>query len=128
MKYITDYVKTYNDLGLSEVYKEVHNRTARTKRSLNRMVKHLESSSNTRNTLKQYVKIITEQNKQVKTRTRALIIIPKMVDRIVRVYDGRKYVPVKIIAQNTGRYLGQLIPTRTCNPHSTKGTKPIKRT
>ncbi len=57
----------------------------------------------------------------VKTHCRDMIIIPQMVGKTLRVYNGKEYLPVMIIASMLGHYLGEFSPTRKGVAHSAAG-------
>ena len=60
-------------------------------------------------------------NKQIKTHLRDLIIVPKMIDMQIYVYNGRVYNPVKIIAEMLGHRLGEFSVTRGKVSHGAPG-------
>lgn len=57
----------------------------------------------------------------VKTHCRDMIIIPQMVGKTLRVYNGKEYLPLTIIASMLGHYLGEFSPTRKGVAHSAAG-------
>ena len=57
----------------------------------------------------------------VKTHCRDMVIIPEMVDKTVMVYDGKTFVPVKIIAEMLGHRLGEFALSRRVVRHSSPG-------
>ncbi|HLD40081.1 MAG TPA: 30S ribosomal protein S19 [Candidatus Nanoarchaeia archaeon] len=57
----------------------------------------------------------------VKTHCRDMIIVPVMVGKTLRVYNGKEYVPVMIIASMLGHYLGEFSHTRHGVTHSAAG-------
>jgi len=57
----------------------------------------------------------------VKTHCRDMIIVPKMVGKTLRVYNGKEYLPVMVIASMLGHYLGEFSHTRKGVAHSAAG-------
>lgn len=57
----------------------------------------------------------------VKTHCRDMIIVPVMVGKTLRVYNGKEYLPITIIASMLGHYLGEFSPTRKGVAHSAAG-------
>lgn len=53
----------------------------------------------------------------MKTRSRSSLIIPEFVGYTIHVYNGRKYIPVKIVDEMVGRKLGEFSPTRNFRAH-----------
>ncbi len=56
-----------------------------------------------------------------KTHVRSMIILPEMVGRSVKVYSGKEFVPVAIIAEMLGHYLGEFVQTRKKVVHHAPG-------
>ena len=57
----------------------------------------------------------------VKTHCRDMVVVPHMVGKTLRVYNGKEYVPVLIIASMLGHYLGEFSHTRKGVTHSAAG-------
>ena len=57
----------------------------------------------------------------VKTHCRDMIIVPQMVGKTLRVYNGKEYLPVMVTAQMLGHYLGEFSHTRKGVAHSAAG-------
>ena len=57
----------------------------------------------------------------VKTHCRDMIVVPVMVGKTLRIYNGKEYVPVLIIASMLGHYLGEFSHTRKGVTHSAAG-------
>lgn len=111
MKIIKDYNKAFEQLGLEDSYKRVYNRVSRVKRSLKRLKQKLEEPY-TRNVIKQYYKIYLNK-KMPKIRCKSLIVLDFMVDKIVAIYNGKKYISIKVKEEMLGRYLKEFVQTRT---------------
>ena len=57
------------------------------------------------------------ENKIVKTWSRASTILPSFVGHTIAIHDGRKHVPVYITEDMVGHKLGEFVPTRTFKGH-----------
>ena len=58
------------------------------------------------------------EEKVVKTWSRASTIFPEMVGHTIAVHDGRKHVPVFVSEDMVGHKLGEFAPTRTFKGHA----------
>ncbi len=54
---------------------------------------------------------------EIKTWSRASMIIPEMVGLTIKVHNGRTHVPVYITENMVGHRLGEFAPTRTFRQH-----------
>lgn len=54
----------------------------------------------------------------IKTKFRNNFIIPEFVGMIFHVYNGKRYIPVKVRESMIGFKLGEFSPTRTYRGHS----------
>ena len=57
----------------------------------------------------------------VKTHCRDMIIVPEMVDRTLKVYSGKDWVPVTITVEMLGHRLGEFALSRKVVRHSSPG-------
>lgn len=57
----------------------------------------------------------------VRTHCRDVIILPEMVGKTVKVYSGKEFVPVLIIAEMLGHYLGEFVLSRRKVVHHAPG-------
>ena len=57
----------------------------------------------------------------VKTHCRDMVIIPEMVGKTIRIYSGKEFVPVIIITEMLGHYLGEFVLTRKKVVHHAPG-------
>ncbi len=70
-----------------------------------------------------------KKGKPIKTHNREFVIVPQMVGMQIHVYNGNKFIPVKISEEMVGHRLGEFASTRAKVKHSkagvgaTKGTK-----
>lgn len=69
------------------------------------------------------------KGKSIRTHSRDLIIVPKLIGMRIHIYNGQKFLPVDIIPEMLGHKFGELSLTRSKVNHgkagigSTKGTK-----
>lgn len=70
---------------------------------------------------KALMKRIEEGENNVKTHCRDMVIVPQMVGKTLRVYNGKEYLPIAIIAQMLGHFLGEFSHTRKGVAHSAAG-------
>ena len=59
--------------------------------------------------------------KNIETHCRDMIILPEMVGAIIKVHQGREFVPVMIEPDMIGHYLGEFTFTRKKVAHSAPG-------
>ena len=57
----------------------------------------------------------------VRTHCRDMIVIPEMVGTTFGIYDGHKFVEVKITPEMLGHYFGEFAPTRQRVQHGDPG-------
>ncbi len=61
------------------------------------------------------------KNKPIRTHLRHLIIAPQLVNLTINVYNGKDFVPVRIIEEMLGRRLGEFSVTRMKVKHGAAG-------
>ncbi len=66
-------------------------------------------------------KIESNPKKNIRTQCRDIIILPKMVGLTIYVHNGKAYIPVTILPEMVGFYLGEFTLTRTRVKHSAPG-------
>jgi len=59
--------------------------------------------------------------KPIKTHLRDIVIVPRMVDMTIQVYNGKTFVPVKITGEMLGHRLGEFSITRSRVKHGAAG-------
>ena len=91
---------------------------SRARRKLNRGLTHVE-----RKLLEKL-----EKKDNVKTHARAMIVLPSMVGKTVRVYNGKEFVPVTIMPEMIGHRLGEFAMTRKRVQHSAPGVGATRST
>jgi small subunit ribosomal protein S19 len=57
----------------------------------------------------------------IKTHNRDMIVIPEMVGRTIRIYDGKEFLSVTIQPEMLGHYLGEFALTRKSVKHTGPG-------
>jgi len=59
----------------------------------------------------------------IKTHVRDLVILPEMVGLTIAVYNGKEFVPIRIVPQMIGHYLGEFSHTTKIVQHGEPGLK-----
>ncbi|MGC9529720.1 MAG: 30S ribosomal protein S19 [Candidatus Bipolaricaulaceae bacterium] len=54
---------------------------------------------------------------EIRTWSRASMVTPDMVGMVIRVHNGRSFVPVRVTEAMIGHRLGEFAPTRTFRGH-----------
>ena len=62
-----------------------------------------------------------QKSKTIKTHLRHLVVVPKMVGLVILIYNGKQYVPARIIPEMIGHRLGEFSVTRTKVQHGAPG-------
>ncbi|MFH1072942.1 MAG: 30S ribosomal protein S19 [Nanoarchaeota archaeon] len=62
-----------------------------------------------------------ETKKAPKTHARDMIVLPSMVGKIVRIHNGREFIPVTLEEDMIGLYFGSLVLTRRRVMHNAPG-------
>ncbi len=70
---------------------------------------------------KKLIKSIEQENKNLKTHCRDLVIIPSMLGQTIKVYNGKEFLPVMITLEMLGHYLGEFSLSRKVVSHSAAG-------
>ena len=70
---------------------------------------------------KALMKRVEAGENNVKTHCRDMVIVPAMVGKTLRIYNGKEYLPTVITAQMLGHYLGEFSHTRKGVTHSAAG-------
>ncbi len=61
------------------------------------------------------------KNKPIRTHSRNLVIVPRMVEMVIYVHDGKQYKQIKIIPEMIGHKLGEFAQTRGKVQHGAPG-------
>lgn len=67
------------------------------------------------------MKKIREKQKNIKTHSKEIIILPEMVGSIIKVHTGNSFSEVRIQEEMLGRCLGEFVSTRKRVQHSAPG-------
>jgi len=59
----------------------------------------------------------------IRTHVRDLVILPEMIGLTIAVYNGKEFVPVRIVPQMIGHYLGEFSHTTKIVQHGEPGLK-----
>ncbi|ADI32528.1 30S ribosomal protein S19 [Staphylothermus hellenicus] len=68
-------------------------------------------------------KKLTGKKAIIKTHVRDMIILPEMVGLTIAVYNGKEFIPVRIVPEMIGHYLGEFSPTTKRVQHGEPGLK-----
>lgn len=69
---------------------------------------------------KAFIKKIAKKD-NVETHLREMIVLPAMVGKTIKIHSGKEFVPIMIIPEMIGMYLGELVMTRRKVEHSAPG-------
>ena len=64
---------------------------------------------------------IRSNEKNIKTHCRDMVVLPEMVGVMIKIYQGKEFVPILIEAEMIGHYLGEFVMTRKKVAHSAPG-------
>lgn len=67
------------------------------------------------------LKKIEADDKNIKTHCRNMIILPNMIGKMIKVYNGKEYVPIVITSEMLGHRFGEFSHTRKMVTHSSAG-------
>ncbi|MBU0980691.1 MAG: 30S ribosomal protein S19 [Nanoarchaeota archaeon] len=70
---------------------------------------------------KKLLKDIRKGKKNIKTHCRNFIILPEMVDKVIKVHNGKAFLDIMIQPEMVGHYLGEFALTRHKVSHSAPG-------
>jgi len=63
----------------------------------------------------------SSKNKLIKTQTRELVVVPKMIGYKIGIYSGKIYAPTELTIEMLGHRLGEFCATRNKVKHGTAG-------
>jgi small subunit ribosomal protein S19 len=69
---------------------------------------------------------LQKSRKDVKTHCRDMLILPEMIDKTIRVYSGKIFVPVTCTIEMLGHRLGEFALSRKTVKHSSAGVGATK--
>ncbi len=70
---------------------------------------------------KRVLKKLKENKNNIKTHCRDMIIVPEMVNKTIKIFSGKEFVPVLIMPEMLGHYLGEFVMTRKKVAHHAPG-------
>ncbi|MBI2662520.1 30S ribosomal protein S19 [Candidatus Woesearchaeota archaeon] len=70
---------------------------------------------------KRLLKKVEANDPDIKTHCRDMIIMPAMIGKTIKVYNGKEYVMVLIMPDMIGHFLGEFSHTRKSVTHSSAG-------
>jgi small subunit ribosomal protein S19 len=70
---------------------------------------------------KALIKSVKTSKKPVKTQCRSMIVLPEMVNKTIKIHNGRTFEDVLIQPEMIGHYLGEFMLTRKRVQHSAPG-------
>jgi small subunit ribosomal protein S19 len=62
-----------------------------------------------------------QKGKQIRTHSREIVIVPRMIGMKINIHDGRNFVPIDINQEMLGHRLGEFAPTRSKVKHGAAG-------
>ena len=104
--------KTFEDLKKMSINEFANLLPARQRRTLKRGFNDANNS---------FLKKIRKDKPYVETHCRDMIILPEMVGKLIKVHNGKEFLPVTIEMGMIGHYLGEFSPTRKKVAHSAPG-------
>lgn len=75
---------------------------------------------------KKLLENIRTKSKVVKTHCRTMPILPEMVDKTIKVYNGKDFVEITIQPEMVGHIIGEYSPSRKSIKHSSPGVGATK--
>lgn len=70
---------------------------------------------------KSLLKGVEIDDKNINTHCRDMVILPVMLGKTIRIYNGKDYLPLIITIEMLGHYLGEFSLTRKMVAHSSAG-------
>jgi ribosomal protein S19(archaeal)/S15(eukaryotic) len=62
-----------------------------------------------------------KKGKVIRTHSRDIVIVPEMVGLTINVYNGKEFLPVKVVSEMLGHRLGEFSLTRKPTKHGAPG-------
>lgn len=104
--------KTSDELGKMSLNEVMLLFPARERRSLKRGLSEQQ---------KILLKHIRAKKGDIETHCKDMIVLPEMVGMVIKIHNGKEFVPVSIQEEMIGHYLGEFIMTRKKVEHSAPG-------
>lgn len=70
---------------------------------------------------KKFLERLKQNGPNIRTHCRDMVVIPIMIGKLVKIYNGKEFFPVKITQDMLGRYLGEFALTRKKVEHHAPG-------
>jgi small subunit ribosomal protein S19 len=70
---------------------------------------------------KKLLEKIKNNDKNIKTHSRDMVVLPEMVGHVIKVYNGKEFVNITIVEEMLGHFLGEFAMTRKKGEHSAPG-------
>lgn len=86
--------------------------TSRARRSLERGLTSAQES---------LMKKIAKNEKNIRTHCRDMVIVPEMLGKQIKVYNGKEFIAVDITLEKIGHFLGEFALSRKVVSHSAAG-------
>lgn len=67
------------------------------------------------------LKRIRAKKGDIETHCKDMIVLPEMVGRVIKIHNGKEFVPVTVQEEMIGHYLGEFVITRKKVEHSAPG-------
>ncbi|MBU0536380.1 MAG: 30S ribosomal protein S19 [Nanoarchaeota archaeon] len=64
---------------------------------------------------------IRKNRQNIETHCRDMVILPEMVDKVIKVHNGKEFFPVRIMPEMIGHVLGEFALTRKRITHNAPG-------
>lgn len=64
---------------------------------------------------------VDQDDKNIMTHCRDMVIVPSMIGKTIKVYTGKEYLPVMITLEMLGHYLGEFAMSRKIVTHGAAG-------
>ncbi len=64
---------------------------------------------------------VKKNKANIKTHCRDMVILPEMIGKTIKVYNGKEFAPIIIVEDMIGHYLGEYALTRQRVEHSAPG-------
>jgi small subunit ribosomal protein S19 len=102
-------IEELEKMSLEEFLKLVNSRAKR----------HLKRNKN--DVFYQNIEKNIKPDKPIRTHRRDIIVVPKMVGKMIYVYNGKEFLPVEVSNEMLGHYLGEFAFTRKRIRHGKAG-------
>lgn len=70
---------------------------------------------------KQLIEKVKRGKRTIRTHARDLVVLPQFVGLTLHIYNGKEFVPIMIMPEMIGHYLGEFAHTRKKVAHSAPG-------